>query len=312
MTFKLCWRWKTVSSSMWMSSEQDPLCASANEESDSLANNAPFTRYEPNFFDDYHYSETTEIFLQEQSSDKETEPSYLSIARGPRTCMTRRSVTTLSAERSLHHCSLRSEKNQRAVDQSLSVCHGRTGRPVHELSSLGSSSREIPSRDSENVQIRILLERQKKQILADCRADIQKHEFQADYDRRSIQKLNEMIESQKRRNLSCSPRRRTTSTRSTTSSWTSVGIWIPASRKRSVWRKWKLTKKTVSSEEDRSLTWSTSTSGSQEPTIPSRIMPTSQLLFEMMIFRDSIRNGTKFYYPWRKSHLRTSWKDCTN
>ena len=52
-----------------------------------------------------------------------------------------------------------------------------------------------PSRDSENEQIRILLERQKEQILADCRAEVQKHEFQADYDRRSIQKLNGIIES---------------------------------------------------------------------------------------------------------------------
>ena len=33
-------------------------------------------------------------------------------------------------------------------------------RPVHELSSLGSSSREKPSRNSENEKIRILLERQ--------------------------------------------------------------------------------------------------------------------------------------------------------
>ena len=66
-----------------------------------------------------------------------------------------------------------------------------------ELSSLGSSSREKPSRDSENEQIRILLERQKEQILADCRAEIQKHEFQADYDRRSILKLNGIIESQR-------------------------------------------------------------------------------------------------------------------
>ena len=81
--------------------------------------------------------------------------------------------------------------------QSLSVCHVRTGRPVHEFSSLGSSSREKPSRDSENEQIRIFLERQKEQILADCRAEIQKHEFQADYDRRSIQKLNGIIESQR-------------------------------------------------------------------------------------------------------------------
>ena len=37
----------------------------------------------------------------------------------------------------------------------------------------------------------------KEQILADYRAEIQKHEFQADYDRRSIQKLNETIESQR-------------------------------------------------------------------------------------------------------------------
>ena len=57
--------------------------------------------------------------------------------------------------------------------------------------------RENPCRGSENEQIRILLERQKEQILADCQAEIQKHEFQADYDRRSIQKLNEMIESQR-------------------------------------------------------------------------------------------------------------------
>ena len=63
--------------------------------------------------------------------------------------------------------------------------------------SLSSSVRENPCRDSENEQIRILLERPKEQILADCRAEIQKHGFQADYDRRSIQKLNGVIESQR-------------------------------------------------------------------------------------------------------------------
>ena len=45
--------------------------------------------------------------------------------------------------------------------------------------------------------IRFLLERQKEQILADFRAEIQKHEFQADSDRRSIQELNVIIESQR-------------------------------------------------------------------------------------------------------------------
>ena len=98
---------------------------------------------------------------------------------GPRTCMTPRFVTTPSAERSLHHCSVRSEKNQRGrrqayhsleesllSSQSLSVGHVGTGRPVNEFDSLVSSVRENPCRDSENEQIRILLERQKEQILA--------------------------------------------------------------------------------------------------------------------------------------------------
>ena len=52
-------------------------------------------------------------------------------------------------------------------------------------------------------------------------------------------------------------------------------------RNRSVWRKKKPKKKTVAIVEDRSLTWSTSIFGSQEPTILSRILPTYlQLFFE--------------------------------
>ena len=81
--------------------------------------------------------------------------------------------------------------------QSSSVGH-RTGRPVEaQFDSRISNVRENPCRSSENEQIRILLERQRDQILADCQAEIQKHEFQADYDRRSIQKLSGVIESQR-------------------------------------------------------------------------------------------------------------------
>ena len=47
-----------------------------------------------------------------------------------------------------------------------------------------------------NAQIRTLLDTQKVQILAECQAEIKKHEFQADYDRRSVQKSREIIESQ--------------------------------------------------------------------------------------------------------------------
>ena len=66
---------KDTSSSMWIGLEQDPLCTSPNEELGTLANNAPLTGYEPKFFDYCHFTETTEIFIQESSSD--TRPSYL-------------------------------------------------------------------------------------------------------------------------------------------------------------------------------------------------------------------------------------------
>ena len=111
-------------------------------------------------------------------------------------------MTTPSAERSLHHCSLKSEKNQRAVDkayhsleesllssQSLSVGHVRTERLVNEFGSLSSSVRDNPCRDSEHEQIKILLQRRQEQIIADGRAEIQKHQFQAACDR-SIPNLN--------------------------------------------------------------------------------------------------------------------------
>ena len=50
----------------------------------------------------------------------------------------------------------------------------------------------------ENERIRILLERQKEQILAEISTEIQKHAFQADSERRSIQELNGIIDSQRR------------------------------------------------------------------------------------------------------------------
>ena len=42
---------------------------SANEELGTLAENNPLTGYEPKFIDNYHISETTDIFIQESSSD---------------------------------------------------------------------------------------------------------------------------------------------------------------------------------------------------------------------------------------------------
>ena len=94
--------------------------------------------------------------------------------------------------------------------------------------------------------------------------------------------------------------------------WTESSI-ILTSKEESVWRKWMLKKRTVSFAVDRLPTWSTITSGSLEPMILSKTLPTCSLLFfEMTIFRNSILSGTEFYCLWRKSHMMTSWKDCTH
>ena len=169
----------------------EPLCASANEESGPLVNNVPLTGYEPKFFDDYHISETTEIFIQESSSDTtpsnlhDSEISDYSIGRALSSALFTQEREEPAVRRQTYH----SLEESLLSSRSLSVGHVRTGRLVHELSSLGSNVRENPCRDSENEQIRILFERQKEQIL--------KHEFQADSDRRSIQELNAIVESQR-------------------------------------------------------------------------------------------------------------------
>ena len=78
---------------------------------------------------------------------------------------------------------------------SSSMSYDRTVKPVVGRDASHAQGHEIQRQNSESEQSRSLLDRQKEQILADCQAEIRKHEFQADYDRRSIQKLSETIES---------------------------------------------------------------------------------------------------------------------
>ena len=70
----------------------------------------------------------------------------------------------------------------------------RKGQPV--VNSDKSHDRTVQPVVEGHEQIRTLQDRQREQILVDCQAEIRKHEFQADYDRRRIQKLSETIESQ--------------------------------------------------------------------------------------------------------------------
>ena len=94
-------------------------------------------------------------------------------------------------EELLHHAHrehvYHSQREGLSVGQSSSSVSERTVKPVVER------GQEL---NVGNAQIRTLLDRQKERILAECQAEIKKHELQANYDRRSIQILSETIESQ--------------------------------------------------------------------------------------------------------------------
>ena len=79
---------------------------------------------------------------------------------------------------------------------SSSMSHDRTEKPVVCRDASHAQGNEIQRQNSESEQIGTLLDQQRGQIFADCPAEIRKHEFQSDYDRRSIQELNDTIESQ--------------------------------------------------------------------------------------------------------------------
>ena len=127
----------TFPSSMWMSSEQDPLCTSPNEEFGPLANNAPLTGFQPKLFDDFHYSETAEIIFQEESGDKDAVPSYLFDAELDDETIGK----ALSSPLFIHQREEPADRRQAdhsfeeslLPSQSLSVCHVRTGRPYMNL-----------------------------------------------------------------------------------------------------------------------------------------------------------------------------------
>ena len=173
-----------TSSSMWTTPRQLTIGTPPTEESGPLAEFTPLTGYEPKLLDDFHCSETTEIIFRDESSDKVV-PSYLFDAELDDETIGKALSSPLFIEereepadrRQAYH----SHEESLLPAQSF-FAHPSTGRPVYELS---SCQKRKSSREMENERIRILLERQKGQILADFRAEIQEHEFQADSDRRN-------------------------------------------------------------------------------------------------------------------------------
>ena len=113
----------------------------------------------------------------------------------------------LSEKRYLHHCSSRSEKNQRTGDKLVTlmkkVCCQLS--PVSHTQVWGDPNTNLVRAKNENQLAKWKMEEsgfslkdKKQQILAEVRTEIQKPEFQADSDRKSIQELNGIIESQRR------------------------------------------------------------------------------------------------------------------
>ena len=88
-----------------------------------------------------------------------------------------------------------SQRQGLSVGQSSSSMSERKERPVGErtVRLVGPIGKEL---NVASAQIRTLLDRQKEQILAECQAKNKKYEFQADYDRRSVRKLGQIVESQ--------------------------------------------------------------------------------------------------------------------
>ena len=158
----------------------------------------PLTGYEPKLLDDFDHSETSAMIFQDESGDIDTEPSYSCDAELDDETIGKALSSPLFIQEREEPANRRqayhSHEESLLPAQSF-FAHTSTGRPEYELS---SCQRRKSSREMEKEKIRILLERQKAQILVEVRTEIQKHEFQADSDRRSIQELNGIIESQRR------------------------------------------------------------------------------------------------------------------
>ena len=104
----------------------------------------------------------------------------------------------LSEKRYLHHCSFRSEKNQRTEDKLITVMkkvccqlspfsHTQVrGDPYTNLLRPKNGNQVATWKTKESG---FSLKQKKEQILAEVRTEIQKHEYQADSDRRSIQEF---------------------------------------------------------------------------------------------------------------------------
>ena len=166
-----------------------------------MAVHNPLTGSEPNELDNQldnsDFSETYAVIFQNESVDIDTETSYSCDAELDDELIGKALSSPLFIQEREESANLR--QTYLSHDESLLPAQSfftrtSTARPVYEQSSDLSQKRKS-SRDLENERIRILFERQKEQILAEFRSEIQKHELQAESDKRSIQELTGIIDS---------------------------------------------------------------------------------------------------------------------
>ena len=154
-----------------------------------MTNPSPTQVYEPK---DYFLTETYAEFNQESMTEQRffEDVDYDDAAIGEMLFNAYRENVYHSQREGLsvgQSSSSMSDRTEQPVVETVATSHDRTGQPVVE------TGQEL---NPEHAQIRTLLDTQTERILAECQAEIKKHEFHANYDRRSIHKLSETIESQ--------------------------------------------------------------------------------------------------------------------
>ena len=169
-----------------------------NEEYCPVAIHNPLTGYEQNQLDNFDYWETSAAIFQDDSVDIDTEPSYSCDSELDDELIGK----TLSSP--LHSGARRTSE----PETNLSLSWGKFGAisvPFH-THKYGEtlirtkfrfvSKTEIKSRPGKRAN-QDYPWKQKEQILAEVRSEIQKHELQAESDKRSIQELTGITDSQR-------------------------------------------------------------------------------------------------------------------
>ena len=145
------------------------------------------TGYEPNQLDNFDYSETSAMILPNESVGIDAEPSYSCDAELDDELIGKALSSPLFIQEREEPANLRQTYHfheESLLPAQSYLTRTSTGRPMYEPSSDLSQKRKS-SRVLENERIRFLLERQ-EQIFAEVRSEIQKHELQAESDKKEV------------------------------------------------------------------------------------------------------------------------------